>query len=245
MTQLIIDIGNTRIKLLPYFKKTPQHLLIFDSDDSFIEYINKNNLNSAQTIISSVRNKERTKLIASSFKSVIILTEKTLIPIKNCYQTPSTLGRDRLSNAIAAYKKRPNENNLIIDIGTCLKFDFINNKNHYKGGSISLGFSMRYKALHNFTDNLPLINNETTNLHLGIDTKSSMVSGVFLGMLSEIKEFIANYETKYKQLNIFLTGGDLSYFKNEELSQKNSIFADPFLTLNGLKVILDYNEQNK
>lgn len=245
MTQLVIDIGNTRIKLLPYFNNNPQEVLFFDTDASFIDYIIINNLSSVASIISSVRNQERTNIIASNLKSVMILTEKTNIPIENCYLTPTTLGRDRLSNAIAAFQEKPNENSIIIDIGTCLKFDFINSENQYKGGSISLGFSMRYKALHNFTDNLPLFNNEITNTHLGNDTKSSMVSGAYLGMLSEIKEFIAHYESKYKQLNIFLTGGDLSYFKNEELSQKNSIFADPLFTLKGLKVILDYNEQNK
>lgn len=245
MTQLIIDIGNTRIKLLPYIDKQAQKLLTFDTDHSFIDYIIRNKLQTVNTIISSVRSHKRTLKIANSFTQALVLNEDTPIPIKNDYATPNSLGKDRLANVIATFNQNPNQNNLVIDIGTCLKFDFISDKNSYKGGSISLGFSMRYKALHNFTDNLPLFNNEITELHLGKDTKSSMVSGAFLGMLAEIKEFVAHYESKYKQLNIFLTGGDLSYFKNEELSQKNSIFADPLLTLKGLKVILDYNEQNK
>ncbi len=241
-TQVIIDIGNTRIKLLPVVKNNYQNLVVFNSNEQCIEYIKTNKLATVKAIISSVRNKERTAQISHHFDSVIILNKATNIPIKNNYKTPHTLGKDRLANAIAANAIHPNQNNLIIDIGTCLKFDFINSEKEYLGGSISLGFSMRYKALHNFTDNLPLFNQVTTNKHIGTDTQSSIVSGVFLGMVAEIKQFISFYESKYKQLNIFLTGGDLSYFKNEELSQKNSIFADPLLTLKGLKVILDYNE---
>ncbi len=146
-----------------------------------------------------------------------------------------------MANAVAVYDRFPNQNNLIIDVGTCLKIDFINHKNVFLGGSISVGFSMRYNALHTFTDNLPLYKNETIKTITGKDTKSSMLVGAYQGMLSEIKHFIQQYEYKYEELNVFLTGGDLSYFKSEELSQKNSIFADPLLTLKGLKVILDYN----
>ncbi len=242
MTQLIIDIGNTRIKLLTYSKNKYGALELFGDDESFIQYIHQQQLQKATIIVSSVRNEENTNRLISLFQSIIILKETTAIPIINQYKTPKTLGRDRLANAVGAYHLKPNQNNLIIDIGTCLKFDFINANNEYLGGSISLGFSMRYNALHTFTDNLPLFESEITNQLLGNDTKSSIVSGTYLGMVAEIKQFIQDYEAKYEQLNIFLTGGDLSYFENEELSQKNSIFADPLLTLKGLKVILDYNE---
>ena len=245
MDQLIIDIGNTSIKSVLFKRNSFLSVEKHSSEIEFISYVQKEKLNTIHCIISSVRSKQITELISKEFKNSLILNSKTELPIINSYHTPSTLGYDRVTNAVAAFNQFPGENNLIIDIGTCLKFDFINNKNHYLGGSISLGFLMRYNALHNFTDNLPLFKNEVTNQLLGKDTKSSMVSGVYLGMLGEIKQFISNYELIYPKLNIFLTGGDLSYFENEELSQKNSIFADPLLTLKGLKVILDYNEKNK
>jgi len=245
MTQLIVDIGNTSIKSILFNKNQFTSLKRFSSDLEFTTYIQKQNLTNTKCIISSVRSKKKTDLIVKNLNNKLILNEATPLPIVNNYSSPKTLGYDRITNAIAAYNIFPGENNLIIDLGTCLKFDFINSKNQYIGGSISLGFLMRYKALHNFTDNLPLLKNKVTTQQIGKDTKSSMVSGVFLGMLGEIKQFIEGYESIYKKLNVFLTGGDLSYFENEELSQKNSIFADPLLTLKGLKVILDYNEKNK
>lgn len=245
MTQIMIDVGNTSIKTILFCEGQFTEFNRFKSDTEFLSYIDQKDLSSTTSIISSVRSKSKTQTIAKILETPLILNAKTPIPITNSYYTPNTLGYDRLTNSIAAFSISPKENNLIIDAGTCLKFDFINYMNQYQGGSISLGFSMRYNALHNFTDNLPLLENEVTNQLLGRDTKSSMVSGIYQGMLGEIKQFIKNYEAKYSNLNIFLTGGDLSYFENEELSQKNSIFADPLLTLKGLKVILDYNEKNK
>lgn len=242
MKKLIVDIGNTRIKLLSYTQKINEKPKSFYNKEEFISYINQEKLYNNKVIISSVRSIEETEKIISLFKNYISLSETTPIPIINTYETPETLGKDRLANAIAVQHIKPNNNNLVIDVGTCLKFDFINKENKYIGGSISLGLLMRYKALNNFTDNLPLYSNKTTNSLIGKNTEESIKSGVYIGMISEIKQFIKYYENKYEQLNIFLTGGDLSYFKHGDLSQKNTIFADPLLTLKGLKGILDYNE---
>ena len=242
MDQFIVDIGNTSIKSIIYRDNQYQEVHRFDTDKDFLNYIEKNNLIETSTIISSVRSVDSTIKLASIFNHYSLLSYKTFIPIKNTYSTPKTLGNDRLANVIFANHIFPKENNLVIDIGTCIKFDFINDQEEYLGGSISLGFSSRYKALHNLTDNLPLLNNETTTQLIGIDTTSSIASGVYLGMLAEIRQFITEYESFYDKVNIFLTGGDLSYFENKELSQKNSIFVDSILTLKGLKVILDYNE---
>ncbi len=243
MKQLIIDIGNTRLKAVVFYNRKASSINYFSSISEFKVFISDSKLEETPTIISSVRSKAYTQNICSLFKQVINLNHSTEIPIKNKYATPQTLGNDRLANIIAANKQFPNQNNLVIDVGTCLKFDVINGKNEYLGGSISLGFQMRYNALHNLTDNLPLIEQATTKDLIGTDTFSSISTGVYFGMLSEIKSFIALYEEKYPSLNIFLTGGDLSYFENKELSQKNSIFVDKMLTLKGLKVILDYNEK--
>lgn len=243
MEQLIVDIGNTSIKTIVFKNNKFQNIHRFKSDNDFEKYIEEYNLSSLNTIISSVRSKKSTVKITSIFENVTLLNHKTKLPIRNDYTTPETLGNDRLANVVYANSLFPDQNNLVIDIGTCTKFDFINDKNQYKGGSISLGFSMRYKALHNLTENLPLYDNQVTKQLTGNDTKTSIFSGVYLGMVAEIKQFITEYETIYEQVNVFLTGGDLSYFENEELSQKNSIFVDPLITLKGLKVILDYNEQ--
>ena len=237
--QLIVDIGNTSSKVVLYQDERIQQTLRFENDDEFLSFVS--NYKKVSSIVSSVRTQSFTKKVISILSAPLLLDYNTKIPIENHYATPKTLGNDRLANVIAASTLKKG-NSLVIDVGTCLKIDFITDKKQYIGGLISPGFNMRYQALHNFTANLPLYQNETTKHLSGNSTKSSMITGVYQGILQEIKGFVNSYEKEYNQLNIFLTGGDLSYFKNEEISQKNSIFADENLTLKGLKIILDYNE---
>ena len=134
-----------------------------------------------------------------------------------------------------------NKNCLVIDLGTCLKFDFINSKNEYLGGSISPGLNMRFKALNTFTDKLPLIKKVKDVDLIGSNTNNSIQSGVIYGMKSEIIGMINKYKANYRNITIYLTGGDLDLFKSIAEPQKNSIFAHEFITLVGLNTILEYN----
>src|SRR5688500_16405275 len=93
--------------------------------------------------------------ILKNINGYMIMTESTPLPIVNLYKTPKTLGPDRLSNAVAGAFLFPKKNVLIVDTGTCIKYDFINKNREYCGGSISPGLAMRYRALHEFTGKLP------------------------------------------------------------------------------------------
>src|SRR5690606_17210513 len=118
------------------------------------------------------------------------LTQKSPLPIVNAYSTPETLGNDRLANAVAANTMFPDQNCLVIDIGTCLKFDFVNAENKYLGGSISPGYQMRFRALHTYTEKLPLISPKHPNELIGSSTETSIRSGVYNGLLNEIEGMI-------------------------------------------------------
>lgn len=166
------------------------------------------------------------------------LDAKTPLPIQNKYKTPLTLGYDRMANAVAGAARFPQKNVLIIDMGTCIKFDFVDAQKNYRGGSISPGLYMRFRALNKFTANLPLINKSEKYSLTGKSTGESILSGVQNGMIYEINGMIAQYKRKYKNLKIIRTGGDSDYFANH---LKNPIFAAPNLTLQGLNEILNYN----
>ena len=201
---------------------------------AWLEKINEKNIN---IIVSSVVN-QTIDLSKLSINRVIYLDENTELPIINDYETPKTLGNDRLANAVAANSLNPNQNSLVIDMGTCIKYDLINSKGIYLGGNISLGLTMRYKALNHFTDQLPLLNPSNFKNTHGIDTESSIRCGIELAIEHEINGFIDRYTTEFKPLTIFMTGGDLKYF---DKSFKNDIFANSDLTLIGLNEILRHN----
>ena len=156
------------------------------------------------------------------------------------YKTPTTLGVDRLALVSASVNKFSSKNVLIIDAGTCITYDFIDNKNNYLGGAISPGVYTRYKSLNNLTAKLPLLKPRTVKNITGNSTKQSIHSGVINGVLFEIEGVIKNYNTKYEDLTVILTGGD-SKFLSKQL--KNSIFANSNFLLEGLNYILEFNSQ--
>ena len=233
--KLIIDIGNTLVKYAIF--SSDEIVIIYKKNDveiSFMqELIQKHNVN--DVIISSVRDK-----VDGDFGiKTLYLNHLTPFPITINYETPETLGNDRIANVVAASVLYPNKNILIIDAGTCITIDFIDQNKEYQGGRISPGIEMRYKSLHKYTSNLPKLTISNTAQQIGKDTNSSIVSGVEKGVVAEIETIIDDFKNENEDLFVIVTGGDTFFFEN---TLKNSIFADPNLVLKGLNEILKYNE---
>lgn len=166
-------------------------------------------------------------------------TYQTSIPIRNLYRTPQTLGVDRLAAVIAAYTTKPHHPALVIDAGTCITYDFIDEHGQYQGGNISPGMEMRFKALHEFTSKLPKIEASGETPDYGYSTETAIRSGVIRGIEHEISGYIQHLKKNYPSLLVFLTGGNEFSF---DTNLKSGIFADGFLVLKGLNRILDYND---
>lgn len=237
--QLVIDVGNTCTKVAVFSqrkiitKKVTAGISVKLLQDLLPRY------EITHAIVSTVSN-NFTEAIRFLKKHAVVLelTHKASLPLINKYSTPATLGKDRIANAAGAAMLSKNKNRLVIDAGTCLKFDFINAKNEYRGGAISPGLLMRYKSLHQFTARLPLIKPSKQLPELiGNSTKNAILSGVQQGMLAEVRNIVQQYNTKHKLLHVYLTGGDARYF---EPHLKKAIFA-PDLTLYGLNEILLHN----
>lgn len=166
----------------------------------------------------------------------------TRVPIINKYSTPLTLGSDRLAAVVGANWLQPGRDVLVIDIGTCVTFDFINSSGEYLGGNISPGPTMRLKALNHFTARLPLVERRGDTPDFGTDTTTAIRSGVMNGIKYEIEGYIHSFLAKYPQLFVYLTGG---VHLNLQFSENLSIFADDFIVPKGLNRILEYNNEHK
>jgi type III pantothenate kinase len=235
---LVIDWGNTQLKCA-IFKGDDlvHHKIISENfEEELLGIIQHYSI--SQCIVSSVVNHPVfINELLSNYKGILLSSDTTL-PITNKYATPQTLGNDRLANAVALHKLYPNQYALSIDFGTCVKYDFVTSDGMYLGGAIAPGFIMRLKAMHHFTDKLPLVQPSPTIYFTGTNTEQSLLSGAYFGIVAEVTEIINRYKQRYPNLCVAATGGDLLYFENE---LKNSIFAQPFLTLIGLNEILNYN----
>lgn len=238
---LILDFGNTYQKCAVFNNEELLELKRFEkiSIDDIKSFI-KNYPEIDASIISSVINYD--KKIEEFLKKNyfhIELNHKTKIPIINTYKTPDTLGKDRLASAIGAASLFPHQNVLAIDCGTAVKYDFVNSKGEYLGGGIGPGLYLRFKALYNDTDKLPLVDYEEFSELVGRSTKESILAGVLQGFASEIEGMIERYKSTYNKLNIVVTGGERKYF---DKLLKNSIFADSNLVMKGLNKTLLYNK---
>jgi type III pantothenate kinase len=132
----------------------------------------------------------------------------------------------------------PEQHNLVIGLGSCITYNFINKYHQFLGGGISPGMEMRLKSLRDYTALLPLVEKEWEFPLIGYDTKTNILSGVIMGMTKEIEGIVEEYRQKYRNFNVVLTGGDCTYFAR---LMKNRIFADPDLLYKGLYAISETN----
>ncbi len=237
---LIIDIGNTVAKVA-VFKNKDIVEVFYDSNQTLdslpgicAEYAVE------KAIVATVidLNERVSARLEQLSVPLLRLNEKTPLPVDNLYETPETLGYDRMAAVVGAYEQFPGKDILVIDAGTCITYEFIDAAGRYHGGNISPGVQMRFKALHEFTGRLPLVCREGRRLPLGKDTDTAMREGVLKGMEYEISGYIMAMKHKYPELLVFLTGGDEFSF---DTNLKSIIFADRFLVLKGLNRILNYN----
>lgn len=238
---LVVDVGNTLVKLA-VFKADElkyKNVVEIDSIVQSILVIQETYRPIKKVIISSVGNLKKADITALSNRfDIMVLDAKTKLPFENLYRTPETLGVDRIALIGASVNQFPENNVLVIDAGTCITYDFINEKNEYLGGAISPGLRMRYEALNNLTANLPLLETDTPSHITGSTTNESIHSGVVNGVLKEIEGVIEAYEQKYPDLTVILTGGDANFLSKQ---LKSSIFANSNFLLEGLNYILQFN----
>lgn len=231
---IVIDAGNTQIKVGLFQDFDLQEVHVFSNEElealkHFLHPYQKN-----KAIIASVRSDRNTRWLHQLLPQAIRFSTAMDLPIKNSYHTIETLGVDRIANAIAAYYASKKAS-LVIDMGTCIKYDFVDEDGCYQGGAISPGIAMRFKAMHTFTGKLPLIEERISPTLIGKSTVEAMTSGALKGAQFEIEGYINEYLMNFPELTIFLTGGDHSYF---DIDFKNGIFADENLTLKGLLITL-------
>lgn len=238
---LIVDIGNTITKLAIFDNGELLEISYTDNDtlSGLSGFVKRFNIR--RSIVSTVvdLSDKACEVLDSMSFPVMMIDGNTRFPVDNLYETPETLGNDRIAAVVGASSLFPGRNILVIDAGTCITYDLVDSMGRYIGGNISLGLLMRFKALNMFTSRLPLIEKNGRMTEIGKNTETAIRMGVIKGVEYEVSGYISSLSEKYDKLLIFLTGGDNFPF---DISPKNEIFADKFLVLKGLNRILEYND---
>ncbi|MDP3437562.1 MAG: type III pantothenate kinase [Bacteroidales bacterium] len=230
MINLLIDIGNSSVKASYAKGSSLEEVIRYEGEDvcGFIAGLAKRRR--VEVIaISTVRREGALffKELESECNKLIVVDSATNLPVINRYKSPETLGSDRILSAVAVRQMFPGKDVMIFDFGTALTIDFVSGNGEYLGGNISLGLRSRFKALNDYTQLLPLLDNPSEIGDVGGTTKEAIESGVVLGLIFEVSGYIKEYPN---HIYIF-TGGDAIYFA-EKL--KSSIFVVYNLVLMGL-----------
>jgi type III pantothenate kinase len=238
-TTLCFDFGNTRLKAAVFendiFKVELE--LADDSNETIKKLLDQ--YKPQKSILSSViKHNEGIETILSEQTSFHKLSHLTKVNFTTPVGKPESIGADRLALVAAAVHYFPKKNNLVVALGSCITYNFINQAHEFMGGGISPGMEMRFKSMNQHTALLPLVQKDWNFPVIGYDTKTNLQSGVIAGITYEIGGFIDFYAQKYDNFNVVLTGGDAGYFARQ---LKNRIFADLNFLFKGLYALSETN----
>ena len=237
---LVVDIGNTLVKLAVFddgrlvAQRCAERLLPSMLDDLL------SGRRAAKAVVASTRGAtgDAAETVRPFADYLLEFTPQTPVPIGNAYRTPETLGRDRLAAAVGAATLYPGRNVLIVDFGTAVTIDLVTADNTFRGGCISPGMTMRFRALHDYTAKLPLCAATESEELAGLTTRQAIELGVMNGIAFEIEGYAARMRSQIEDLCVIFTGGDANFFVKRI---KNTIFANCNLVFCGLNRILEYN----
>ena len=238
-TTICFDFGNTRLKAAVFTESLLQEIIVLqdDSEATIRELLDK--YKPQKSILSSVINHNTAiETLLASQSHFHLLNNHSIIPFTTPVGKPETIGADRLALVAAAVHTYPDSHNLVIGLGTCITYNFINKFHEFLGGGISPGLEMRLKSLQYYTAKLPLVKADSNVPLIGYDTKTNILSGVILGIVYELEGFIDEYAQKFDNFNVLLTGGDMVYLASH---LKKKIFADSELIFKGLYAISQVN----
>lgn len=238
---LCIDIGNTRVKTGLFSgeklleKQVHPHL-----DPEWVAAEASRN-NARAVMVSSVKDAttELLQVLSGRFE-VLELSPHTPLPFKNGYATPQTLGNDRLAAVAGARALFPGEHCMVVDCGTCIKYELLDASGVYHGGNIAPGAGMRIQAMHHFTARLPEVSLALPENTIGNTTETALQNGALRGAVLEIEGFIREFEKKFQPLKVIFSGGDGAFF--QAIPAFPSCILEPDLNLYGLNKILIFNK---
>lgn len=240
---LTIDFGNTLTKIGIFDNETLTDVIKHKTSELnfeiFEKILLKHNIENICFLKVAAVSEQILQFLYSLGKNVIYFDHSVNIPFETLYKPKQQLGLDRLAGVIGANYLYPNQNLLVIQLGTCITYDVYEKNIGHIGGAISPGIFIRNNGLATFTHQLKKI--EINTMHhplIGTNTEEALNSGILNCTIFEIETFINTVSEQYENILTILSGGDIIYFANKI---KNKIFANQNITLIGLHKIISLN----
>jgi type III pantothenate kinase len=255
---LCLDIGNTHIfggifdeqKLLVTFRYPSKNMCTSDQFGLFLKSFLREHELPAQNIkaisLSSVVPSIDYTITSACMKyfniSPILLKPGLKTGLKLSVKSPTSIGADRIANAVAAVQKFPDQNIIILDFGTATTVCAVSATKEYLGGAILPGIRVCMESLYNFTAKLTPVEILNPRFALGKTTEHSVQSGLFYSQVGTCREIIHRIKREaqfHENTKIIGTGGYALLFEEEDIFSENI----PDLVLHGLRIVYEKNRE--
>jgi len=211
---LCFDLGNSRLKCAVFNNAVLEEVVVLE--DLSINTIHGllQTYRPTHSILSSViTGTEELEATLNQHTVFCKLNHQSKLSFYTPVGKPETIGADRLAICNAAVDKYPGQHILVIVLGTCITYNYINSQQQFLGGAISPGMTMRFKAMNLHTALLPEVKPDKIVPLIGYDTRTNLLSGVILGIAKELEGFITEYKLRYSNLKVILAGGDVLWIQ--------------------------------
>lgn len=249
MPDVVVDIGNSRIKLCRCDCKglvLPVRGIADDQIDTFVQIVSEWNLPAdAQFAISTTNPSRlqqiREKLVGFGYQ-VIAIDSPFKVPIAVRVDFPEKVGIDRLLNTIGARILIPAETPaIVVDAGSAVTVDLLSEDGSFVGGTIFPGARLMALSLNEHTAKLPLVepfDGKRSELPAK-NTEAAMKEGILYAVTGGIDAIVRELATKcWKAPRLFLTGGDMTPELAGMIQSRFAFQSElrPTLTLEGIRV---------
>ncbi len=248
---LLADLGNTDLVLVDWregrpfgHRRVPTDSIDPGSPDSLAAEIRRvvgeSEIDGA-ALVSVVP--ERTDAVARAIGAVlgcevVVADHRSRLPIRLRYDDPSTLGPDRIVNAVAAWRLCPS-GAIVVDAGTATTFEVVDGDGNFVGGIIAPGPDLAARALAEHTARLPLVVPRRPEKIVGSNTESAIEAGVYHGTAALVQGLVSGIRAELgEDLPLIVTGGWApGLLDTSELGGRH----EPWLTFVGLAVLWETN----
>lgn len=245
---LVFDVGNSTIKAACYAHDERQDtwrisLATDDWREGVVDALAREGVEQVGlcSVVPAVASEIRTLITRRGHLGLTIISPELRLPFEVRYETPHTLGADRLSAAAAGWRQHGAgiARLVVIDAGTALTYEVIDAPGVYLGGAIAPGPELMRRSLASGTAQLPDVEIGTTDGPIGTSTRGAIRAGIFYTFVEGVRGMLHVLCADVRgPCRVVATGGWAAHL-HEHIDRIDLV--SPHLVVDGIQILVSMN----